>query len=124
MLPKIATPNAPPISAHVSEMPDAEPARSGGAEPIMTSFASVNTGDEPKERISDANANSHRSSRVGPSRANMKKPADDSRSPQKIRCTGRMRRDNGGVANEPRMKPIAQGTLHSPPRNGERPSTS
>src|SRR2546423_11482587 len=45
MLPKTAMPSAPPNSAHVAEMPEAAPARSGGADPMMTSFVRVKSGD-------------------------------------------------------------------------------
>ena len=41
MLPRIEIPSAPPSSAPVSEMPDAAPARSGGADPTMSSVVSA-----------------------------------------------------------------------------------
>ena len=47
-------PSAPPSSELVSEMPDAAPARSGGALPIARSAASVNSGARPSERTTSA----------------------------------------------------------------------
>jgi hypothetical protein len=40
---------APPSSASVSEMPEAAPARSGGAEPTISSVFNLNTGARPSE---------------------------------------------------------------------------
>src|SRR5882762_8312931 len=57
MLPKNAMPSAPPSSAHVSEIPEAAPARSGGAEPMMTSLVSVNSGDPKNVNTNVATAN-------------------------------------------------------------------
>src|SRR5919108_320572 len=53
MLPNTAIPRAPPSSADVSEMPAAAPARSGGAEPMIRSFVSVNSGEVPRENSTD-----------------------------------------------------------------------
>ena len=47
-------PSAPPSSAPVSEMPDAAPASSGGADPTIRSVVAVNTGASPSEMITDA----------------------------------------------------------------------
>src|SRR5829696_4715546 len=54
MLPRIAMPRAPPNSAPVSEIPEAAPARSGGALPTMTSVARVPTGATPSVRTTEA----------------------------------------------------------------------
>ena len=45
----MAIPRAPPSSAPVSEMPEAAPACSGGAEPTISSVVSPNTGAMPRE---------------------------------------------------------------------------
>ena len=50
MLPKTAIPKAPPSSELVSEIPDAAPARSGGAVPTRMSVARVVAGARPKEK--------------------------------------------------------------------------
>ena len=54
MLPNTAMPKAPPNSAPVSEIPEAAPARSGGALPTMTSVARVPTGATPSVRTTEA----------------------------------------------------------------------
>ncbi len=54
MLPRIEMPSAPPSSDAVSEIPDAAPARSGGAVPTMSSVVSVNTGASASEMRTDA----------------------------------------------------------------------
>ena len=51
MVPRIARPRAPPSSELVSEMPEAAPARSGGALPTARSAANVNSGARPSERM-------------------------------------------------------------------------
>ncbi|MNU00780.1 hypothetical protein D3C72_2440030 [compost metagenome] len=43
-------PSAPPNSKLVSEIADAAPARSGGAEPTIRSVVSVPTGAKPRQR--------------------------------------------------------------------------
>ena len=47
-------PNVPPSSLPVSEMPEAAPARSGGAEPTIRSVVAVNTGASPRETTQEA----------------------------------------------------------------------
>src|SRR6266540_3578531 len=73
MLPRIAMPSAPPSSAPVSEIPEAAPARSGGADPTIRSVVAVNTGASPRETMAEAVARIARSaepptrvSNVGP----------------------------------------------------------
>lgn len=51
MLPRIAMLSAPPSSAVVSEIADAAPARSGGADPTTRLVASVKTGARPREEM-------------------------------------------------------------------------
>ena len=46
-------PSAPPSSDAVSEMPDAAPARSGGAEPTMSSVVREKTGARPSEMMTE-----------------------------------------------------------------------
>jgi hypothetical protein len=53
MLPKTAMPRAPPSSPVVSEIADAAPARSGGADPTIRSVVSVNTGARPKDEMTN-----------------------------------------------------------------------
>ena len=48
-LPNTAIPSAPPSSAAVSEMPEATPARSGGALPTISSVVRVMTGAMARE---------------------------------------------------------------------------
>jgi Aldehyde dehydrogenase family len=50
-LPKTAMPSAPPSSPVVSEIADAAPVRSSGADPTTMSVANVNTGARPKEEM-------------------------------------------------------------------------
>src|SRR5688572_18755840 len=57
ILPNTAIPNAPPNSALVSDIADAAPARSGGADPMIRSVVSVNTGATPIESTTVTNAN-------------------------------------------------------------------
>jgi hypothetical protein len=47
-------PRAPPNSAPVSLMPDAAPARAGGAAPTMSSVVSPKTGARPSEMTTEA----------------------------------------------------------------------
>ena len=47
-------PSAPPSSAAVSLIPDAAPARSGGADPTIISVVRPNTGANPSEMTTDA----------------------------------------------------------------------
>jgi hypothetical protein len=53
MLPLIAMPRAPPSSPVFSEIADAAPARSGGADPTIRSVVSVNTGARPKDEMTN-----------------------------------------------------------------------
>jgi hypothetical protein len=54
MLPRMAMPRAPPSSLPVSEMPEAAPARSGGADPTIRLVVAVNTGASPTETTAEA----------------------------------------------------------------------
>ena len=54
-------PSAPPSSAAVSEIPDAAPAFSAGAEPTTSSVVSPNTGPMPSEITTDATPRARRS---------------------------------------------------------------
>ena len=51
MLPRMATPSAPPNSELVSEIAEAAPARSCGALPTIKSVASVKTGAMPSDMM-------------------------------------------------------------------------
>src|SRR5256885_2553995 len=124
MLPKNAMPNAPPSSAHVSEMPEAAPARSGGAEPMMTSLVSVKSGDPKNVSTNVATANSMSPPLPAPTAASRKYRPADSASPADIRIAGRIRRASAGVSSEPSTNPSAHGSVHRPPCSGESPSTS
>jgi hypothetical protein len=53
MLPKTAMPRAPPSSPVVSEIADAAPAHSSGADPTTRSVVSVNTGARPKDEMTN-----------------------------------------------------------------------
>jgi hypothetical protein len=53
-LPSTAIPSAPTNSALVSEMPEAAPARSGGALPMIRSVPSVKTGASPSDMTIEA----------------------------------------------------------------------
>ena len=59
-------PSAPPSSAPVSEIPEAAPARSGGAEQTIRSVVAVNTGASPSEMTSEAPARTARSASGDP----------------------------------------------------------
>src|SRR5688572_18915799 len=73
ILPNTAIPSAPPNSADVSEIADAAPARSGGADPMIRSVVKVNTGETPTE---NTNVDSAKTTNpvVGPSPAIITKP--------------------------------------------------
>src|SRR6266545_2470225 len=66
MLPRIAMPSAPPSSPPVSEIPEAAPARSGGAELTTRLVVAVNTGASPSDTSSEAPARIARSASCDP----------------------------------------------------------
>src|SRR5882672_73407 len=123
MLPRMAMPAAPPSSEHVSEIADAAPARSGGAAPMMMAFASVNTGERPRENTMVL-ATTMGSPEVPSTRASHANPAEEMTRPTAIRTTGRTRRARTGDNMDPNTKPRANGIDHRPALIGERPSTN
>ena len=95
-------PSAPPNSAPVSEIPDAAPARSGGAAPMIRSFVSVKTGESPSEKITEA---ATRSRTLELSRPEGEHSEADGRraSPRVITSAGRTA-TSAGASIEPTMK--------------------
>src|SRR5688572_29285856 len=123
MLPNSAIPSAPPNSAEVSERPEAAPARSGGADPMMRSVVRVKTGDEPIENTNVAIAK-YTIVVAGPTPATITSPRPESANPQPMRCEGRTRRASLGVTNDPTMNASIHGNIHSPASNGDSPRMS
>src|SRR4029453_9938675 len=60
MLPRIAIPSAPPSSAPVSEIPEAAPAPSGGADPPTRPGVAADTGAPPRAGARPAAARGRR----------------------------------------------------------------
>ena len=123
MLPNTAMPSAPPNSALVSEMADAAPARSGGAEPMIRSVVSVNTGARPSEKIVEPTANVAKLVDAS-MRVNSANPSGPTARPPAITNAGRMRRTTIGVSIDPTTNASAHGSVHRPAANGDSPSTS
>ena len=95
--------------APVSEMPEAAPARSGGAEPTISSVVRPNTGARPSEMTTERDhdhGQAVRRRRPGSAR----EPTAASARPPPIRYAGRTTRTIRGAALEPMMKPIADGS--------------
>src|SRR5919106_665516 len=108
MLPRTAMPSAPPSSAPVSEIPDAEPARSGGAVLTMRSVPSVTAGATPSARTTEAitrTASDEPPSTV----ASRPRPTAASTRPPPITYAGRAQRTASGASIEPAMKPPDDG---------------
>src|SRR3990172_865146 len=104
-------PSAPPSSAPVSEIPEAAPARSGGALPTISSVVKLNTGESASEMTTDADTMEARPeepptwvSSTSARDANIKQTAST--------YAGRKRCTNRGATFEPTMKPIAEGNDH------------
>src|SRR5688500_11871780 len=74
MLPRTDRPRAPPSSAAVSDMPVAAPARSGGAEPTMSSVVRPNSGASPSEITTDEATTSQASPGPVPARLRISRP--------------------------------------------------
>ena len=123
MLPNTAMASAPPNSALVSEIADAAPARSGGAEPTTMSVVSVNTGAMPSEKIVEPMANIAKPVDAS-SAMNIANPMALATRPPAITNAGRIRRTTIGASIEPTTKANAHGSVHNPARNGVSPSTS
>ena len=81
--PMMAMPRAPPSSAPVSEIPEAAPACSGGAEPTISSVVSPNTGASPSEMITEPST-SGTSPPLTPTRESTNRPAAASGQPPEI----------------------------------------
>ena len=124
MLPKIAMPSAPPNSALVSEIADAAPARSGGADPTTRSVVSVNTGARPSANIVEPTANI-----ANPVDASMRVNIANPIAAEREAAGHHERRADPphehavSASNRPRSA-RAHGTVHRPARNGDRPRTS
>ena len=103
--------------------PDAAPARSGGADPTISSVVSPNTGARPSEMITEAITSWTSPSVVG-TRASRNRPSDPNARPPLIRYAGLTRWTIRGAACEPTMNPIAEGSDSRPAWNGVRPATS
>ena len=123
MLPKIAMPRAPPSSDPVSEIPEAAPACSRGADPTISSVVAVNTGANPSETITEAVITSVRSS-VPSTPVSIARPTAPIARPAPITYAGRTRRRIQGATWDPTMKPTADGNDHRPASSGDSPSTS
>ena len=113
MLPRIEIPSAPPSSDAVSEMPDAAPARSGGADPTISSVVSPKTGPKPSEMTTDDRTMIARPSGP-PTRVRIASPAAARASPEPMIHAGRTRWTIRGAMFEPTTNPIADGTDHRP----------
>ena len=116
-------PSAPPNSAPVSEIPDAAPARSGGAEPTMSSVVSPKTGARPSEITTEARTTTARPS-APPTCVSIASPTAETARLAAMTYAGRNTRTIRGARFDPMMKPIADGTDHTPASNGDRPRTS
>ena len=118
-------PNAPPSSAPVSEIPEAAPARSGGAEETIRSVVAPNTGARPREASSEAPTRIARSA-LGdpPTWVRTPRPTAANPRPAPITKAGRTRRRIRGARLDPTMNPTADGSDHSPASSGDSPSTS
>ena len=123
MLPRIDSPSAPPSSKNVSDIPDAAPARSGGAALTIISVVSDNTGASPSEIRTDAVTSRPRLFDV-PTSVSMPSPTAPSTSPPAITYAGRTRRTIRAVRFELMMNPTASGSDHRPAASGDSPSTS
>ncbi len=120
MLPSTAIPSAPPNSAPVSEIAEAAPAFSGGAEPTIRSVATAATGDSPSEKTTDP-ATSAASESAWLSTA---KPAAESSSPPAITSAGRIALTSRAVSIAPATNPSDDGSDQRPASSGDMPSTS
>ena len=125
MLPRIEIPSAPPSSAPVSEIPDAAPARSGGADPTMSSVVSPKTGARPSEMTTERDHDDREPVRRRRPGSAAPSPTAATREARRheVRRAGR-RGTIRGAAFEPTMKPIADGTDQRPASSGDRPRTS
>ena len=91
MLPRIEIPSAPPSSKALSEIPEAAPARSGGAEPTTSSVVRPKTGARPSEMMTDATTTiASPSVPAPPTRLRMPSPTAATPSAIPMRNAGRM----------------------------------
>ena len=107
-------PSAPPSSTAVSEIPEAAPARSGGAEPD----------DEIRRQREDrceAEGDHDRGGDDDRQAVRRRRPASAGRGPTAastsaapMTLAGRKRRTSGGARFDPTMNPMAEGTEHRP----------
>ena len=119
----MAIPRAPPSSAPVSEMPEAAPACSGGADPTISSVVSPNTGrhaqgddHRPGDQGSQPAVDADLGQQAQPGRGQGQAAADHPDRPHVVQDPGRNWL--------PRMNPTAEGSDHSPASSGDRPTTS
>ena len=114
-------PSAPPSSAAVSEIPDAAPAFSAGAEPTTISVVRPNTGPMP-ERDHHRRDDELDQAVVGPAPGSARparRPPRPARRPP--RWPAGSRDSTRGASCEPTTKPTAPGTDHSPASSGDMP---
>ena len=116
-------PRAPPSSAPVSDRAAADPARSGGADPMIRSVASVPTGATPMEKTTDP-ATTTPSPPAPPTWVWRPNRAAARPRPPAIPRPGRARRASTGVSIDPATSPQAEGSVHRPAWSGDRPRTS
>ncbi len=123
ILPMTAMPRAPPSSPVVSEIADAAPARSGGADPTTKSVVSVNTGARPKDEMTNPVARKRNDVDASIWISNPNPIAATARPPAIIGI-GLTRRTILGVKVDPTTNAKAHGSIHMPASSGDRPRTS
>ena len=121
--PMMAMPRAPPSSAPVSEIPEAAPACSGGAEPTISSVVSPNTGASPSEMITEPST-SGTSPPVTSTWESRNRPTADRARPPEITKAGRTLCRTRGANWLPMMNAAAEGSDHSPASSGDSPTTN
>jgi hypothetical protein len=104
-------------------MPDAAPARSGGADPTISSVVAMKTGERPSEMMIEAPTMIGRSIDP-PTCVSATRPSAHMASPAPTTYAGRNRARIRGATCDPTMNPAADGSDHSPASRGDRPSTS
>lgn len=123
MLPRMASPSAPPSSAPVSEMPEASPAFSGGALLTISSVVRLNTGANPRAMITEDPTTSGSPPRT-PTWLRTTSPRPPMVRQAAITTPGRIRWMNRGATVEPITNPTAEGMDHIPAAKGDNPTTS
>jgi hypothetical protein len=124
ILPKTAMPRDPPSSAVVSEIADAVPAYSGGADPTTRSVVSINTGARPKDEMTTNPIDRKRNevdasiciSIPNPTAVTARRPA--------IINIGGILRTILGVIVDPTTNARAHGSIQISASSGDNPRTS